>query len=825
MPYIRLLTQLSTVGVVALILAISATSAPTTQNRGNSNAQDERNPNQLPTNVQVPDDRNLLSEPPFDRMTLIDGTVIEVDPVSPRPLPTIEELEEARVTEAKTEQVGGGIFVRKGPEVKEDPKELTLVIRVHDDEEPADYSVRYVDIERVDYFEDILLADALEHARLGQFDQAFERIFAVETREPDWRGLPATINRVLLQEGQQAIARGDVDGGLRILGQLRERSPDEPGLRDLLVKTFTGRIESAIQAGSFAVGRRRLADLEELAPESTEVRRLSARFEAEANRMSERAESAVGADRVVQLGEAVRIWPRDSSLVERYQTTFKESPVLDVAVLDVPRRPGPYVECSADDRVIQLLYHPILRDTSQEAVTGERDGQLTAKLEITDIGRRLLLQLNPGVLWNDESRTVGAADVARALSDRALPSSPGFDARWANLLDRITTVGDLEVEVYLNRAPINPETWLVLPVGPAHSSGDGLVWSPNGPKALGSGSFELTELTETVAQYDRAQVSGEDSEDLNVARIREQRLPTFESSLAMLRRRDLVLIEEIPPSMVPELTEESGLNVGRYEQPQLHWIALDGRNPVLRNRSVQRALSFAIDRELLLRETILRGPIEGSNGLIDGPVPTGSFADAPDVEPLVADLGLAKARVRAAITEMNIERIALTFEYPATPVARLVAPKLAKAFEEVGFVIEAVERPLSDLETELGDGRRFDLAYRTGQIDNPLMQIGPTLCPGYPAPEGTDALGALASTRILQLLLRLEQIQDLPTARSLLVQIDRECRDELPIIPLWQLETYYAWNDRLSGIGAQSNSLYEGIESWTIEPWSAPESR
>ena len=55
---------------------------------------------------------------------------------------------------------------------------------------------------------------------------------------------------------------------------------------------------------------------------------------------------------------------------------------------------------------------------------------------------------------------------------------------------------------------------------------------------------------------------------------------------------------------------------------------------------------------------------------------------------------------------------------------------------------------------------------------------------------------------------------DWPTARGLAIQIDRESRDELPVVPLWQLVDHYAWRDRLKGPAAVSSDLYRGIETW-----------
>jgi peptide/nickel transport system substrate-binding protein len=102
-----------------------------------------------------------------------------------------------------------------------------------------------------------------------------------------------------------------------------------------------------------------------------------------------------------------------------------------------------------------------------------------------------------------------------------------------------------------------------------------------------------------------------------------------------------------------------------------------------------------------------------------------------------------------------------------------------------------------------------------------MQDAGPLLCPGYDAPAESDALASAASHEILRLLLELERAPDWATARELAIQIDRESRDELPVIPLWQLVDHYAWRTRLKGPTEVSSELYRGIETWEIAPWIA----
>jgi peptide/nickel transport system substrate-binding protein len=767
----------------------------------------------------------LIKRKPFDRVTLTDNTVLEVEPIAPRPLPPadtkkvrektdLEELEE-RAQKALGRRRGN----RKGADAAKQDEEEQVVLHLLEGED-RDFKVKRSAIKDVEYFEDMLLADGDRLTTAQDFPRAFERFLYIKARNPSWRGLDDKVNRLLFEEG--SLALGDKDGGargLRLLGDLRRRKPDYPGLGDKLAASFGKKIAHEVEdEKDYPEGRRLLRELDQLAPGHEEARRARARFEAKAGALVAEASRAPADRKVDLLTEAARIWPSLAGLESSLAGAFRAEPTLDVAVADVANPVGPWPRSPASERAGRLLYVPILAGVDEPSSRGEVPGQLASGVVSTELGRGLRIAIRGGYSWSDGSRRASAVDVARSLADRATTSSPGYNARWADLLDRVEPVGDDRVDVRLSRPSMKPELWLLGPVGPAHASADGRVSVPGrGRWPVGDGPFALEASEKETTRFRTASTSG----GSGLRRIREIRHLDPTAAVSALVRGDVSMLERVPPASVSDLAREPDVKVGRYADPGVHRIALDGRTPSLRNRTLRRALSLAIDRRVLLEEFVLRHPADAGNRVADGPAVRGSPFDAANVDPLDYDPLLARMLVAAARRELNGAAIALTLEFPAIAEARAACPRIAEGFRLIGVEVTLRERPESELEAELRAGRRFDLAYRASRAGDAFHDLGPALCPGYDAPPDADALASLASPRILQLLLQFDRAPETTAARALAIQIDREARDELPVLPLWQVEDHFAWRSRLKGPGAVADRLYQGIETWEIDPWIA----
>lgn len=775
---------------------------------------------------------DLLSAPPFDRVTLIDGTIMTVEPVSPRPLPaydpskdpgrkkTSAEKEAAKKENVKVDEASGKL-VLVDPEKPAPAGDGVNVLNLKPIGDANVYQVRRASIKSIEYFEDLLLAEGDRLVQARDFARAFEHFLAVQNRVADWNGLPAHVDRLLFAEASAAISDRDVERGLRLLRELKERSPGFQGLNDALAQAYGGRIARAVEAGAFPEGRRELHELEGLVGGHPVVNAMRRKFaDLAGSHRDEAVKTSDPATRLDRLTEALRVWPTLDGLDAAFQEAFRAYPTLDVAVADVPAEPGPWNRSSGEDRVASLLYRPILQADDEAAFRGQLPAQLADSVELADLGRRLEINLRDGPAWSDGSGPVTSIDLVRSFTEAIYPGSPRYRARWDDLLDRVEAPTPRRVTIWFRRSPLKPGAWLLDPVGPAHAGRDGRIPGPDGARIpVGDGPFLLSPIDPKDGRL--TLLSRGDSQGASLRRIRERPIAEGHASLEALLEGEVSLLAHVPTASAPGLAKAPEIRVGRYTDPRLHVIAIDGRNPVLRNRTLRRALSYAIDRKALLAAVAGANAADEAAGVLDGIAPRGSYAEAPGLPVLELNPMLARMLAAAGRKELDTGPIKLLLDYPALPEVRSAVPILVEAWKQAGVEVSPRESPLDDLERRLRSGEPFELAYRVVTCREPIVDLGPALCPGYDAPRETDPLGSVASPRILQLLLQLEQAPEFPTARGLAIEVDRATRDELPVLPLWQVPAFYAWRTRLSGPGETADTLYRGVESWTIEPWYA----
>ena len=474
----------------------------------------------------------------------------------------------------------------------------------------------------------------------------------MKSRNPSWAGLDDHVNRVLFTEGSRALVDGDGERGLRLLRELLGRKRDYPGLLDQIAEAYGKRIDRSLRMGLYVRGRRVLRELAEVTGEHAAVAPPGPLFVARATERLKQGESASPAERLDALTDALRIWPTLPGAEEQYVRAFQAEPTLDVGVTDVASPLGPWVHSRADARLIRLLYRPVLATDDQEARQGKRPGQLAASDRDVRPGPAPAdPELRPGPTWSDGSRPVSAIDVAHSMIERSDPHSPSYEARWADLLDRVEVRDETRVELRLNHAPLKAGGWLLGPVGPAHAGIDGRIATSTKDRVLvtdgvyrcfqsGADGLELRFARRPIRRRIGFPEDPPGAGDPDVAGVRRRHGP------APRRRQH----DRPRPARPGGIARRGARDPGRVSIRSRSSTSSrsTAATPCSRSRALRRGLSNAVDRQGLLEEIVLKHPPNDMDTPADGPFPKGAMPTRPAVKPLGFNIMLAKMLVAAA---------------------------------------------------------------------------------------------------------------------------------------------------------------------------------
>jgi ABC-type transport system substrate-binding protein len=684
----------------------------------------------------------------------------------------------------------------------------------------------------VKYMEDLLIEQARRAMAKGNMDQTFELLNAVAERQPEWPSLPGALADFWYREAELRMQILQYERAIDLLHEMKEycaahHAKEHAQTSTLMGFAIKGVVENAITNKQFMLARPRLFRMEKDYPDHPMVKQLYDKLiqGSEAQPGAEKLrQQAKGREAAGQLREAcflilqaADMWPRLPGLENDFRRIFGKYPILHVAVRDLPVRFSPWAAPgTADARVAQLLHVPLM-EVSGVGENTKYSSRILEEPELRELARQITLRVKPGLLWSDGEKPITGHDVARSITTRADRQIPNYDAALASVLKEIRVPSVTDVVVDLNRHSLRPQSNFLFNLAAGHRlQGDRFEQTA----AVGAGPFRaLGRRTESEVYMlaNKHFYSGPPK----IAEIVERRYSNSKDAIKALLTGDVALLEHVPAKDKKRIEARSDeFTLVRGAVPALHAIAFDFRTRgELQNWALRRAMVYAIDRLSILEGSILRGPSSDGDELVNGAFPKGSFAFEPGLEPWPYDPVLAKGLADAAKKELRVQNLTFRLHYPDIEEAREACRFIKQYWSIIGIELELKPMPTQLLEEEIANGQRFELVYRMHYVRDPVLDAARVLCLGPPiAPDGAVMPNA-ASAWLRQNLRDLEFATDWPVARNKLKLIQNQARDDVALIPLWQLNDYYAYQKRLEGVVDHSIGMYQDAEKWKIEPW------
>jgi peptide/nickel transport system substrate-binding protein len=756
------------------------------------------------------DAESLLTKAPFDRVILKDDTDLLIEPVAPRPLPPGQKKPGQRPIRGKRSAEAEA----RAREMENNPAVRLLIQPLEAD--GTEYALYREDIAEITYFEDMLLAEANRLIEAKDFPKAFEYLLYVQTRDPKWKGLAAGHRKLLVTEARDRFDAGEHNSGLQFVNEVLAIDSKDKEARSLAIEGLAKLAQADLSNKRYERARESHSRIKSLDPTSQAVKELETGLKSAAGQFLADAPKE-RPDRLDFLNAAWRAWPDLPGLSEARNEAMAKWPTLRVAVTEpVDQPPQPWQAGPSSQRIMGLVFKPLLKDLQESSFKGQNNEQILEKFEMLDL-TTAELTIKTGLNWTS-GRTINSRDVVAAMSSWALPTSPAFQGVWASLVQSVTAIGDRTIQVKFTRPIFQPESWFLRRIAPAETSQAEEVaasgWVGSGRYFWQKPSVESSGV-QNVFQRRSEIIDG-------LFRIQEQVIPDETEGWQSLIDGRVDVVDHIPVELHANKPEDDQIQIAEYTSPEIHLLALDGRLPVIRNRSFRRALGYALNRPEILEEQFLKRPPKADELIADGVFAEGSSWDDNRVKPQPFDRALATLLFASAKRELKLPQIRLTLDYPARADVARVAARIADDLKLYGIEITLKSNSIDQLETRLTSGNQFEIAYRVIQPSLDHFLIGSGISPALYARPSMNGLASLASPLTRSNILDIERAWDETRVRQSAQFIDRLCRDELPVIPLWQIPRRYAWRSNVKGIKSGQKSLYENIESWSIESGPKP---
>ncbi len=688
------------------------------------------------------------------------------------------------------------------------------------DDPSEELAVRWTDVERVELFEQLVLAEARRLTAAKQFNEAFRHLALLSDRHPYTEGLNAVIEEYLFARAADDASAKRWDEALAGLEELYRRnanfqSPSGTTVLTALATTTGNCLDELIAKNDFRSARRLLARLtdaygDERLPSLVEARR---KLVSLAEQRAARARELAAANKLFEAQQAARealsIWPRSEGGVSLLRELLQRYPVLTVGVAEKATRIDPNALADWAARRVGRLLEPQVVQFLAPGPEGGLYRSPLGRLDRSDDYKLLTLQL--AQRFTTENAVFTAYHLSHILLELARPDQPNHLSMWAELVESIRADGMLRVEATLNRPFVLPEALLREPLS---NSPTGAAWKNRlqlFEKHSGDGDLVLVRKSGSVL-FELQQ---------GPAEIHERHYADTRDAIDDLQGGKIWMLDRLFPADAVKLraSGQPDIVVRPYAMPTLHMLVPNYRHAYLANPTFRRALVHAIPRAAILARLYDDKPVPGCR-VLSGPLP--APAQAGDAAAYAYDeslpeqpfdpgmalilVGIAKQQLKVAAEMSNqspptLEPLVLA--YPDETIARFIVTVIAQQLERLEIPCRL--QPIVD-----GQDTSWDLLYVSLTMEEPLVDVIRLF--------GSQGIVPSPNPYVQLALRRLFEATNWRDVRRRLQDLHQIMYADATVIPLFQTVEFYAHHSSIQGVGENIVTLYQNVADWKIQP-------
>jgi ABC-type transport system substrate-binding protein len=659
-------------------------------------------------------------------------------------------------------------------------------------------------------------------------------------RGDDWRPVGQRLRQRLFELQRERletfVTAGDWDGATAYARSLAEayREPEERApFAAPLVRLIQDSLKDQVGEPQLRQARDRFRQLEEIFGSSQAIQPIARGLLRHAKELLEEARRLEKAGKREEAGLRLRLaadlCPNLPELGDEMARMDQDYPVLRVGVRQLPSSmiPG-HAATDADLRAIELIYEGLVKLRAEPGVGLRYVPALAAAAPaLVPLGREFRIARHAG--WSDGT-PVTVGDVKETLRARKQESWPGHSPLWSKLVEDAESGGDsFRLSLRLSQGYIDPLSLMSFKVMP-----QSVLRQPPRSDALplGSGPFKYkgpaTVGNRKAAVFLANPVFSAREGKLGLPRIREIHFIQFaenEDPAAALRGGQIDVALDLSAKQASELRHGDTVTVrGPMTGRRVYFLALNHRRaPIRGNLFLRRALALAINRQGLLDTHFREAKGAKMHHSLNGPFPAGSWPCEPKQVPAeLFDLDGAKGQARKAV-ETAGGPIRLTLKHAAAdPATRAALNDLCESvtsalrIDDKTFIeLKCAEVKPAELHEDVEITHQYEVAYYHYDHASEAYWMAPLFDVRAIEGSGSNYLG-YADTALQTEFDRAKNRCNFHDVQTIMRTIHQTLDQNMPLIPLWQLDTFLAHRKglNLDHVSVDPVLVFDDVESW-----------
>jgi len=530
------------------------------------------------------------------------------------------------------------------------------------------------------------------------------------------------------------------------------------------------------------------------------------------------------------LAQAIALSPGLPNLSQAFRDASENHEVLKCVFIDeCPKNFSPLsAENSLDRHAVSLLFEGLVRWSREPFGNCFTSELIDGRPQPLAKGRKFRLKQRR---WSDAS-VINSNDVRRSLDLVKKFHPAGYPPFWEEIIGQVLTPENepFIFEIGLKEDHWSPLTLMTFPILPMH-------YFPNlganpaelkafNEKPVGTGAYMLDHNTRNEHEV-RFHVNPHYPTRPPIEEVHFKQLPP-DKALTQMTEGKIDLLYDVRKDQVEQL-ERQNIDVKSIKSNVVYMLIPNysrSTSNSLKTLALRRAISYSINREEILNQFFRPGGQADLHTSLQGIFPKTSWASHPELQDNSSDAS-AKTQFKEAKKELSNQypqRLTLTFpdRGDVEQACNEIKNRIQEISNEAGEGIEVLLKPCPINEYDAlvkrglaGDEYSFDLAYwKYEYLDGTFSCVSLFDAKNQSNLEQYDEYYDLHA-----LFTNLRTHKHFMGLRDTSREIDKHIASYLPVIPLWRLDTFIAFSNRVDLGDREIDPIYpfRDVKSWELK--------